>query len=286
MSVDVVYAKFFRATAVAAVALANLVAGVAPLAAQTAPSLVDPNLRLERPALSGVRAIRFLTTDDYPPLNFAAADGSLTGFNVDVARAVCKTLAIGCTIQTRPFETLIDALTSGKGDAAIASIAPSEALRSRIDFTFPYYRTPARFIVRRDAARFPATPAGLAGRTVGVVAGTAHQAFLELFFPKAVAKPFATPADLEQALQSNAVPVAFADGVTFSIWLNGEGASNCCEFSGGPYLESRFFGEGVGIAVRRDDSELREALNWALAKMAKDGTYAELYLKYFPVSFY
>ena len=86
---------------------------------------------------------------------------------------------------------------------------------------------------------------------------------------------------------SDAYPSLFTPaGVTFSIWLNGEGASNCCEFSGGPYLESRFFGEGVGIAVRRDDSELREALNWALAKMAKDGAYAELYLKYFPVSFY
>ncbi len=233
-----------------------------------------------------MRAIRFLTTDDYPPLNFALGDGSLSGFNVDMARAICKALDIGCTIQTRPWNTLVDALASGKGDAVVASIAPSDALRAEIDFSVPYYKTPARFIVRRDAAPFPTTPAGLAGRTVGVVAGTAHQAYLNLFFPKAVLKPFAAPADLESALKSNAIAVAFADGVTFSIWLNSEAAANCCEFRGGPYLESRFFGEGVGIAVRKDDDELRQAFNWALGQIMKNGAYAEIYLKYFPISFY
>jgi polar amino acid transport system substrate-binding protein len=268
------------------VALAGLAAGCAPLDAQSAPSFVDPALRLARPTLTGVRAIRFLTTDDYPPLNFTLADGSLSGFNVDIARAICKALDIGCTIQTRPWNTLIDALATGKGDAVVASIAPSDALRAQIDFSTPYYRTPARFIVRLDAPPFPTTPAGLAGRAVGVVAGTAHQAYLGLFFPGAVAKPFATPADLESALKSNEVAVAFADAVTFSIWLNGDGAANCCAFRGGPYLESRFFGEGVGIAVRKDDDELREAFNWALGQIMKNGEYAEIYLKYFPISFY
>ena len=74
--------------------------------------------------------------------------------------------------------------------------------------------------------------------------------------------------------------------MTSSIWLNGEDASSCCEFRGGPYLESRFFGEGVGIAVRKDDDELRKAFNWALAAIMRNGVYAEIYLKYFPISFY
>jgi len=84
------------------------------------PSFRDPALRPERPDLSGVRAIRFLTADDYPPLNFALDDGTLAGFNVEIARAICETLEIGCTIQARPFDTLIDSLTTGKGDAVIA----------------------------------------------------------------------------------------------------------------------------------------------------------------------
>ena len=286
MSVDNVYAKILCATVVATVALAGLFAAPAPARAQTAPNFVDPDLRLQRPTLTGVRAIRFLTTDDYPPLNFALPDGALAGFNVDIARAICRELDIGCTIQSRPWDTLVDALTTGKGDAVIASIAPSDSLRAAIDFSVPYYKTPARFVARRDAAVFPATAAGLSGQTVGVVAGTAHEAYLKLFFPGARLKTYATAADLESALKSGEVAVAFADGVTFAIWLNGEGPTGCCEFRGGPYLESRFFGEGVGIAVRKDDDDLRKAFNWAVAELMKDGAYAEIYLKYFPIGFY
>jgi polar amino acid transport system substrate-binding protein len=286
MQVNRLFSFFSRATLVALVALVVLAAGGEASNAQSAPSFVDPDLRLVKPALSGVRAIRFLTTDDYPPMNFALADGSLTGFNVDIARAICKELDIGCTIQARPWDTLVDSLTSGKGDAVIASIASSGAARERIDFSVPYYKTPARFIARKDAASFPTTASGLKGQTVGVVEGTAHQAYLGLFFPGAKLKPFKTLAELESALKSNDVAVAFADGLTFSIWLNGEESSNCCAFRGGPYLESRFFGEGVGIAVRKDDVELRKAFDWALARLMKSGAYSEIYLEYFPIDFY
>ncbi len=279
-------AIIFGATLVVSAAHAGSATTAAPPNAQSTPSFVDPDLRFDRPALAGVRAIRFLTTDDYPPLNFALPDGTPIGFNVDVARAICQELDIGCTVQVRRWDTLIEALTTGKGDAVIASIAPSGDLRSQVDFSLPYYKTPARFIVRRDAAPLETTPSGLAGKTVGVVAGTAHQAYLTQFFPKAKPRPFATVAELEAALKSNEIAVAFGDGVTFSIWQNGEESSNCCEFRGGPYLESRFFGEGVGIAVRKDDAELRKAFNWALAKMMKDGAYSEIYLKYFPIDFY
>lgn len=246
----------------------------------------DPSVRLERPALAGVRAIRFLTTDDYPPFNFVTPDGSPAGFNVDIARAVCKALEIGCTVQVRPWDTLIDALTSGKGDALIASIAPSRTPRDEIDFSLPYYKTPARFIARKDASPFDATPAGLAGRPVGVVAGSAHEAYLKLFFPAASPTAFATAAELERALASNAIAVAFGDGVTLAIWLGSAEAAACCALRAGPYLESRFFGEGVGIAVRKDDQELRRAFNWALAELMKTGVYSEIYMKYFPVDFY
>ena len=82
------------------------------------------------------------------------------------------------------------------------------------------------------------------------------------------------------------IDVAFADGLTLSVWLNGELSANCCSFFGGPYCESLYFGEGVGIAVRTDDNELRLALNWALARLVSKGIYSELYLKYFPIGFY
>jgi polar amino acid transport system substrate-binding protein len=249
------------------------------------PSFSDPALRPERPDLSGMRAIRFLTADDYPPLNFALDDGTLAGFNVEIARAICETLEIGCTIQARPFDTLIDSLTTGKGDAVIASIAATPATRAEADFSQPYYQTPARFVARKDSAS-PGRVGALAGKTIGVVAGSSHEAYLKAFFPGAKPKPYPNASALETALRASEIDAAFGDGLTFAVWLNGESSQGCCAFLGGPYSESRFFGEGVGVAVRPDDAELRKALNWALAQMFSRGTYGEIYLKYFPVGFY
>ncbi|MGD0642706.1 MAG: transporter substrate-binding domain-containing protein [Roseiarcus sp.] len=272
-------------------ALVTLVLAVAPGVAAAAergpaPSFWDPDLHLERPDLSGLRAIRFLTDDDYPPLDFALADGSLSGFNVDIARAICEELHIGCTIQARRWDTLIDSLETGKGDAVIASISANAAARARIDFTQPYYQTPARFATRKDSTLVDATPASLLGRTVGVIAGSAHQSYLATFFPGAIAKPYPNFGALHDALKARAIDAAFADGLTLSVWLAGEDSGDCCVFKGGPYTESRFFGEGVGVAVRKEDADLRRAIDWALARLAARGVYAEIYLKYFPVGYY
>jgi polar amino acid transport system substrate-binding protein len=277
--------NFIRA---AALALGALLAPATALAAQpsAAPSFWDPALRLERPDLSGVRAIRFLTADDYPPLNFDLADGTLAGFNVEIARAICAELEIGCTIQARRFDTLIDSLTTGKGDAVIASIAATPATRAEVDFSIPYYQTPARFIARKGVTPAVASVKALAGKTVGVVAGSSHEAYLTAFFPETKPKAYPNAAALQSALKAGEIDAAFADGLTFAVWLNGESSGGCCAYFGGPYSESRFFGEGVGIAVRTDDTQLRKALNWALARLFTRGTYAEIYLKYFPVGFY
>ena len=178
----------------AGLALAALLTPDAALAAQpsAAPSFWDPALRLERPDLSGVRAIRFLTADDYPPLNFDLADGTLAGFNVEIARAVCEELEIGCTIQARRFDTLIDSPTTGKGDAVIASIAATPVTRAQVDFSIPYYQTPARFVGRKGITPAVASVKALAGKTVGIVAGSSHEAYLTAF-PRRSRSPSRTP---------------------------------------------------------------------------------------------
>ena len=105
------------------------------------------------------------------------------GFNVEIARAICEELQIGCTVQARDWDTLIDSLETGKGDAVIASISATSTLRERIDFTQPYYQTPARFVARKDFLLPDATPATLAGKSIGVVAGSAHEAYLGDLLP-------------------------------------------------------------------------------------------------------
>ena len=264
-----------------AVALVALAARADPV-----PSLWDPSLHLDTPDLAGLKAIRFLTADDYPPLDFALPDGSLAGFNVEIARAVCEQLRLPCTIQARRWDTLAEALESAKGDAMIASMRATPALRDKLAFSHPYYLTPARFAARRDFPQIDIDAATLAGRTVGIVKDSAHARFLAQFFAKMTLKPYDDFAALHAALKAGAIDLAFADGVTLAIWLDGEDAGGCCGFRGGPFLESRYFGEGVGIAVRKDDATLRRALDYGLAQVWASGKYAEIFRKYFPLSFY
>ena len=250
------------------------------------PGLWDPNHRLERPDLSGVRLIRFITEDDYPPFEFALPDGTLAGFNVELARALCEELRVQCTVQPRRWDTIIDALEQGRGDAAISSLAITSANRARVSFTAPYYKTPARFVARNSIEVSDLTPSALAGKQVGVVARTAHEAYLRQFFPGLAIRSYQTLASLRSALKREEVDLVFGDGVSFAIWLNSTDASGCCAFRGGAFTEARFFGEGVGIAVRKDNQNLRRALDYGLKHLAERGVYADLYLKYFPISFY
>ena len=99
------------------------------------PGFWDPRRRPEKPDLSRISVIRFLTEVDYPPFNYAGQDGNPQGFNIDLARLLCEELKLPCTIQMRRFETLIPALNANQGDAAIASIAATPDLRAKVDFT-------------------------------------------------------------------------------------------------------------------------------------------------------
>uniref|UniRef100_UPI000A877C4C transporter substrate-binding domain-containing protein n=1 Tax=Methylobacterium sp. CCH5-D2 TaxID=1768765 RepID=UPI000A877C4C len=119
---------------------------------------------------------------------------------------------------------------------------------------------------------------------VGVIAGSAHAAYLRAFFPKAQAKDFTDLAAAEGALKRGETDYLFADGVNLALWLGGQEAAGCCAFTGGDYLENRYFGEGIGLVTRPEDAALSRALDDALQRLWDDGKYAELYLRFFPVS--
>ena len=248
------------------------------------PGFWDPRRRPERPDLSRVALIRFLTEIDYPPFNYLGPDGQPAGFNVDLGRMLCEELKIACSIQMRRFDTLLASLADNRGDAVMASIAVTPESRKLADFTDPYYRTPARFVVRRDSGVLDARPEGLEGKQVAVVAGTAHEAFLKALFTEANLRPYATPERARDALRQGKVDLLFGDGVSLAFWLNGTDSQNCCKFLGGPFTESRYFGEGVGIAVKRGNDTLRQGLNWALFRLWEKGRFSDLWLRYFPIS--
>lgn len=248
------------------------------------PGFWDPRRRPERPDLSRIQSIRFLTETDYPPFNYAGADGNPIGFNVDLARQLCAEIKASCTIQARRFDLLLDALADNRGDAVIASIAATATTRQRADFTDPYYRTPARFVALVDSPIRDVLPELVEGKKIAVVAGTAHEAFLKEMFTGADIRPYPNADAARAALRNKEVDLLFGDGIGLAFWLNGSDSAGCCAFRGGPFLEERFFGEGVGIAVKRGNDLLRQALNWALFREWESGSFADLWLRYFPIS--
>jgi polar amino acid transport system substrate-binding protein len=248
------------------------------------PGFWDPRRRPEKPDTTRLSVIRFLTEIDYPPFNFAGPGGNPQGFNIDLARMVCEELKVTCTIQMRRFETLVTALNANQADAAIASISTTPEMRARADFTDPYYRTPARFVARRDSPIDAPLPENLEAKKVAVVAGTAHEAYLKALFTEVEMRPYPNDDLARQALKKGEVDLLFGDAISLAFWLNGSDSENCCSFRGGPYIDSRYFGEGVGIAVKRGNNTIRLALNWALFRVWELGHFTDLWLRYFPIS--
>jgi polar amino acid transport system substrate-binding protein len=250
------------------------------------PRFSDPKRRPEKPALGRMTQIRFLTEDDYPPFHFRGPNGLPIGFNIDVARAICDELGVTCTMQVRRFDTLLAALEANAGDAVIASIAITPETRAKADFTDRYYRTPARFAAKKDSPLKDISPDLIAGKSVAVVGGSAHEAYIRTFFAETAIKSFPNTAAAFEALKSGETELVFGDGIALAFWLNGSDSAGCCAFRGGPHAESRYFGEGVGIAVKPGNEVLLRALNYALYRLWERGVFTDLYLRYFPVGFY
>jgi len=258
----------------------------APAASAGVPGFWDPRRRPDRPDIGRISIIRFMTEVDYPPFDYAGPDGNPTGFNVELARALCEELHVTCTVQMRRFDTLFDALNDNRGDAAIASISVTPESRARADFTDPYYRPVARFAIRRDTKIDDVRPERIEGKKIAVVAGTAHEQYLKTLFTEAEVRPYKTAEIAREALRRGEVDLLFGDGFALAFWLNRTDSGNCCTFAGGPFMESRYFGEGVGVAVKRGNDTLRLAINWGLFRLWEKGRFTDLWLRYFPINPY
>lgn len=255
--------------------------------AQTIPYHADPEARDVVPNLANVPAIRFLTTADYPPFNFRDGTGELVGFNIDLAQALCADLGVACTVQVWPWEQATKALSDNQGDALIAGLALDAENGATFDFSAIYLMLPGRFVTSVAAAA-GFDPDGLGSKRVAVRKGTAHEAFLQRYYPDVRLVEFATEIVALDALAKGEVDVFFGDGLRASFWLNAQQTSKgtCCSFAGEPYFRPELFGPGLAVAVAPGRDAVRQAIDYGLSRLKRSGVYDELYLRWFPVSFY
>ena len=268
----------------ALLAMAAVACGIANVQAQ---ALREPAAPGES-SLEGPRRVvlRFLTESDFPPFNFYDEDGQLTGFNIDLARAICLEAKTACDIKERPWDELLFALKRGEADAVAAGHMITAATLQQADFSIPYLHTPGRFAVRRDAEKRDITPSGLESQRIAVIRGSAHEAYLKAFFRDSRIEVHPSSDSAREALAAGKVDYLFDDGISLSFWLNGTLSRQCCEFRGGAFLEARYFGDGIAVAVAKGDAQMKGIVDSALSRLRDSGRLEELVGRYFPYRIY
>lgn len=261
--------------------LFGLVLGLlCPLIPATAQQKPNKEIKQERTVL------RFLTSNDFPPFNYYDEEGNLSGFHIDLANAICSELNVRCDIRVTNWDNIQNTFRSGDFDAIIAGIAINKQNIERLDFTNSYMRLPGRFTSLKRRPQPTPTPEMLSGKTVGVIAESAHAAYLKKFFPLAKVTHFRTQQQATTALQQGKTDYMFGDAIQLMFWLNGSLSKQCCKFSGEAYWDAAYFGEGLAIAIAKGDMRLRIELNEAIHNIRKSGQFPELMLRYFPMKIY
>lgn len=243
-------------------------------------------------AVAEAGTLRILTEGAYPPFNYRDDGGSLAGFDIDVARALCERMRVRCSFSARRWSELLPALKRGEADAVIASLLipasrrGGEAGMEGVIFTGRYYSTPGRFAARKDNMPAAATASGLSGRRVAVQAGSIHEAFLKAHFAGAALMPVPSLKAGEEALAAGEADLLFADRNALLRWILNDGQAACCRLAGMDYTDPAYFGAGAGIALRSSDEALRGRLDAALSAIVSDGTYARISTRYFGQNIY
>ncbi len=284
--------RFFRAIAfLLALFLLSFLGMSSSFSADTPkiPNFWDPQERFIKPDVKSLPRLKFLTTTDFAPFSFIDKDKRLSGFHVDLARAICTELEVlpVCQIQAVPYEELEKEMIDGNGEAILAGLAPNAVARQKFAFSRPYFQLPARFVSLKGSGYADPLETALNGKEVGVIDGRAHAAYAKASFGDMRLRLFETSDAALAALKKGEIAAYFGDGLALSFWLQQQVArGDCCEFVGGPYLSQVYFGKGLTIAIKKDNRELEDAFNFALRSINDKGIFAELYLRYFPLSLF
>ena len=231
------------------------------------------------------RTLRLAMEGGYPPFSTVAPDGKLVGFDADIAAEICRRLQVTCTQVQVEFDAMIPALRAKKVDAIVASMSITPERQKAVDFSDKYYNTPARVVTRADA-KFEITPEGLKKRRIGVQRNTIHDRYATATFKGSEIVRYGKQDEVFLDLVNGRIEATLADVVAadqgFLKTPKGAGFA----LRGPNFDDPAYFGIGAGIALRKGDKALQQAINGALAALRADGTYKKINDKYFSFDIY
>ncbi len=225
---------------------------------------------------SAAEKIRFASSATYPPFESLDANNQIVGFDMDLAKALCKQMQAECTFTNQAFDSLIPALKFRKYDAVISGMDITPERSKQVTFTNPYYANSALVVAKKgEYTSF----SQLKGKRIGMENGTTHQKYLQEKHPEVKTVAYDSYQTAIIDLKSGRLDGVFGDTAVVNEWLKTNPQL-------GPATEKvtdpQYFGTGLGIAVRPDNKALLEKLNNALAAIKADGTYQKISDQWFP----
>ena len=238
----------------------------------------------------------------YAPWNLTNADGTLGGFEPELAKVLCERAKIECTLVASDWDGMIPALNAGKFDVIMDALSITDERKQVIDFTIPYAATPAAFATAKDSPLANASGTGATikmtpgqtgvkeidalkeafkGKTIGIQAATVYAKFVyDNFGSIAEIREYKTGADRDLDLQNGRIDLGFDDAVYFNNAF--EAANGALAFTG-PEIVGSIWGEGEGLGIRKADTDLRDKFSEAIKSALADGTVKTLSMKWFKV---
>ena len=232
------------------------------------------------------KIVRIGVEGAYPPFSSVTTSGQLVGFDIDITKALCKEMQVKCSMVQQDWDGIIPALLARKYDAIVASMSITEERKKKVAFSDKYYNTPAKF-ARKKGSGIEISKEGLMGKTVGVQRATTHDNFISAEFGDSVTiKRYATQDEAYLDAVAGRLDLLLADSVAMADGFLGTDKGMEWELAGPGYTDPKYFGVGVGIAIRKQDTDLVKMFNKAIAGIRADGTYKKINAKYFAFDVY
>ncbi|WP_312044675.1 lysine/arginine/ornithine ABC transporter substrate-binding protein ArgT [Erwinia sp.] len=231
--------------------------------------------------------LRFGNDPTYAPFESKNAQGELVGFDIDLANEICKRIQTKCTFVESDFDALIPSLKAKKIDAIISSLSITEKRQQEIAFSEKLYAANARLIAPKGSKIEP-TVASLKGKTIGLLQGTTQETYANQYWRAqgVTVTPYANQDLVYQDLTAGRIDAAFQGEVAASEGFLKQPVGKDYAFAGPAVKDEKIFGIGTGIGLPKESTELKAAIDKAIAAMRKDGTYDKLAKKYFSFDVY
>ncbi|NOI00110.1 ABC transporter substrate-binding protein [Vibrio kanaloae] len=230
------------------------------------------------------KTVRFGIEGAYPPFSWTESDGSLKGFDVDMANALCTEMQVKCKIVAQDWDGIIPSLLARKYDAIIAAMSITEERKKKIDFTGKYALIPNKFIAKKGAGlNFD----DLSGQKIAVQRATTHDKYLTDNYGDTV--EIVRYGSFDEAyldLANGRVAAVLGDASALEEGVLNKAGGEDYEFVGPSLTDPKWFGEGFGIALRKQDKDLTKQLDAAILSLREKGIYQDIAAKYFNYDVY